>query len=360
VYEVEEVIGARRSRGARQYRVKWLGWPIEQSSWLPREELQDCAELVTAYEERQSQLRAAQAVVASVEVKRMAERAEQSRVWAASVTGRRVGIKTGPRASPAELQQLARDELGQVADARADHRAAAQDTKPPAADRPPMGPKGQVDMGSQRCVADTKAGGQCKAKTRHGEYCWIHLAQLHGARIKKSTIADGGKGLFAARNYKKNEVIARYTGDLVSTDTDDNYQGSMYVLELTEEVAIDAARTNTAEGRMVNDARGSGHRNNARFSINQMNKTAVLRAKRNIKKGEEFFCSYGNIYFPAGRVGGAVPAVPAPVKGIPAAVAPVPVGPAAPAAASNGDRRSYAKVANSGAGRGRDNAIVVT
>jgi hypothetical protein len=360
VYEVEEVIGSRHSRGKRQYRVKWLGWPIEQSSWLPREELQDCAELVAAYEARQSELRAAQVVVASVEVRRMTERAEQCRVWAASVAVPRVGMKTGPRATPAELQQMARADQEDVADARVDHRAAARDNQPLTADRPPMGPKGQVDMGSQQCVADTKAGSQCKAKTRHGEYCWMHLAQLHGARIKKSTIADGGKGLFAARDYKKNDVIARYTGDLVSTDTDDNYQGSMYVLELTQEVAIDAARTNTAEGRMINDARGSGHRNNARFSVNQANKTAVLRAKRNIKKGEEFFCSYGSSYWPARRADGVVPAVPAPVKGIPGALAPAAMAPVAPAASSNGARRSYAKVATAGAGRDRDNPIVVT
>lgn len=357
VYEVEEVISSRRRGAKRQYRVKWLGWPVEQSSWLPKEELQDCAELVAEYEARQSEIRAAQAIVSSVDVRRMAERAEQTRIWAASVTtGRQVGIKTGPRVSPADLQKL-RDE--QTADARAEHRAAAKDNQPVATDRPPMGPKGQIDMGSQRCVADTKAGGQCKANTRHGEYCWMHLAQLHGARIKKSTIPDGGKGLFAARDYKKNEVIARYTGDLVSTDTDNGYQGSKYVLELTQTVAIDAARTNTAEGRMINDARGSGHRNNARFSANQANKTAVLRAERNIKKGEEFFCSYGSSYWPgrtAAKAADAAPAVP-----VPAAEARVPAaGAAAPAVPSVSGKRSYAKVAATGAGRDRDNPIVLT
>lgn len=173
----------------------------------------------------------------------------------------------------------------------------------------------------------------------------MHLAQLHGARIKKSTIADGGKGLFAARDYKKNEIIARYTGDLVRTDTNDNYQGSRYVLELTQEVAIDAVRTNTAEGRMINDARGSGHRNNARFSVNQVNKTAVLRAERNIKKGEEFFCSYGSSYWPARAAAKAVP---------------VPANALAPAESSSGRQRSYAKVAEAGAGRDKNNPIVLT
>jgi hypothetical protein len=115
-----------------------------------------------------------------------------------------MGIKSGPRVAPPELQQLLLDEQ---ADARVEHRAAARDTVPVALDRPPMGPKGQIDMGSQRCVADTKAGGQCRANTRHGEYCWMHLAQLHGARIKKSTIPDGGKGLFVQR--RPNDTLER-------------------------------------------------------------------------------------------------------------------------------------------------------
>ena len=44
--------------------------------------------------------------------------------------------------------------------------------------------------------------------------------------------------------------------------------GSSYVIELSERVAIDAARTNTADGRLLNDARGSGLRANVRFVAN--------------------------------------------------------------------------------------------
>jgi hypothetical protein len=56
VYEVEAVI-AKRGRGARlQYRVKWLGWPIEQAGWLPVSECDGCAQAVADYERRQLQL----------------------------------------------------------------------------------------------------------------------------------------------------------------------------------------------------------------------------------------------------------------------------------------------------------------
>ena len=157
-------------------------------------------------------------------------------------------------------------------------------------------------MGARRCAATTKAGVQCKAQTRHGEYCWIHLAQLRGVRIKMSEIPEAGKGLYAARDFKKGDIVARYTGDQVPTGGD--HDGSAYVLELSEAVSIDAARTNTAEGRMINDSRGSGKRNNCRFSCNQAAKTAVLRATQSIAKGRELFVGYGRNFWP-GRAGGA-------------------------------------------------------
>ena len=112
-----------------------------------------------------------------------------------------------------------------------------------------------------------------------------------------------GKGLFASKDFKKGEKIADYTGDLVRLGAEDGKQSpsgyrSNYILELTEVIGIDAARTNTAVGRMVNDARGSGLRNNVRFSCNQREKTAKLIAVRNIKKGEEFLVSYGRNFWP--------------------------------------------------------------
>jgi hypothetical protein len=59
-YEVEAIIGTR-GHGLRQsYRVKWLGWPIEQSSWRPAAECMElCPDRVRQYEESQrSRLRA--------------------------------------------------------------------------------------------------------------------------------------------------------------------------------------------------------------------------------------------------------------------------------------------------------------
>ena len=198
----------------------------------------------------------------------------------------------------------------QEEDARERARAQEADTKPlaPGALLPPPGADGQIGMGSQRCIAETKRSGQCRQHTRHGAHCWVHLAQLYGVWIRKSGIDGGGKGLHAARDFAKGDVVARYTGELIPVpqraagqDGPANDEGGEYQLLLSEQGAgaiIDAARTNSAEGRMLNDARGSGKANNCTFSCNQQRKTAVVRALRKIKKGEELFVSYGPNYWP--------------------------------------------------------------
>jgi hypothetical protein len=47
---------------------------------------------------------------------------------------------------------------------------------------------------------------------------------------------------------------------------------------------------------MANDARGTGRENNAKFSANQINKTAKLVALKPISK--EIFVSYGEAFWP--------------------------------------------------------------
>ena len=264
VYEVEAVI-ARRGRGARkQYRVLWKGWPEEQASWLGSNNWTGCEDAIAEFEARE------------------------------------VGVSA---------LQAARMQRGQETE-RA-RRAAVQETRenhPRAADCPPVDKKGQIDMGSQRCTADTKAGCWCKARTKHGCYCWVHRAARDGTRIKQSATAGAGLGLFATRAFAKNAVVARYTGDLIDTELGaraNGFDGSHYVLEMSEALAIDAARTNTADGRMINDARGSNKRHNVRFVCNQQNKTVTIRTTRAVRAGEEFLLSYGRGFWQ--QQGAAVP-----------------------------------------------------
>jgi hypothetical protein len=233
------------------------------------------------------------------------------RLAAMAVTG-----PQGPASTPREAGvELAALRLAALQAASADSaavvaRRAAQDAArtnvPLAADRPPVNKKGEVVMPSQRCTADKRDGTQCKGWTRHGEFCWGHLAMYGGLRIKDSTIADAGKGLYANRDFAKGEVVAHYTGDIVPESYDDVDTGShqsRYLLSLTRSTLIDAARTNTAPGRMVNDPRGSGKKQNVSFCCDQRNKTVTLKATRAIKKGAELLVSYGRAYWTAARSG---------------------------------------------------------
>jgi hypothetical protein len=154
-------------------------------------------------------------------------------------------------------------------------------------------------MGSHQCAAIARTGRRCRAMTRHGEYCWTHLAQQRGVRIKQSTIAGAGKGLYAHRELAKGALVERYTGRYVRMSDENDWKHSTYVLELTGELGIDAARTDAAAGRMVNDCRGSGKRPNVWFVANQRSKTVTLRALRRIRAGEELFVAYGRSYWAA-------------------------------------------------------------
>ncbi|GAB2277940.1 La ribonucleoprotein [Dionaea muscipula] len=53
-YEIESIRKKRIFKGQPQYLIKWLGWPDSSNTWEPLEHLQACADVVEAFEERQS------------------------------------------------------------------------------------------------------------------------------------------------------------------------------------------------------------------------------------------------------------------------------------------------------------------
>ena len=160
---------------------------------------------------------------------------------------------------------------------------------------PPSKAGGERVTPTQRCVADNAKGEQCGAKTAKGRYCHNHMRLKEGLRVTKSTIAAAGLGLFAARDFKKGEHIADYTGDRLALRADSI--GGAYVLQMTKREGIDAARTNAGYGRWVNDPRGSGREANTEFVVNTKTRSGRVRATRNIAKGTEIFVSYGADYW---------------------------------------------------------------
>ena len=49
-YDVEKIIGKRKVNGHIQYKVKWKGYPNEDSSWEPIENLENSQEFVKAFD----------------------------------------------------------------------------------------------------------------------------------------------------------------------------------------------------------------------------------------------------------------------------------------------------------------------
>jgi hypothetical protein len=159
-------------------------------------------------------------------------------------------------------------------------------------DQPRPNAKGAVEMPTQRCTATTMKGVQCKGKTKRSQHCYNHMKKLEGLRIKESSLGSRvGEGLFAERHFNKDETITLYTGDWAWEDSSDTY-----LLDVSDDWIIDAARTNAAPGRWANDPRGTGRRANARFSYNRVTRMASLKAKYPIKKGDEVLVSYGSNY----------------------------------------------------------------
>lgn len=173
---------------------------------------------------------------------------------------------------------------------------AAEKTLPPAPDRPAPNKHGAIVMPSQQCSATAaKSGCRCKAKTAKGQYCWNHLRSIRGLRIKK--VPGKGFGLFADRHLPSGTSID-YTGDRVVTNSD--RVGGEYFLQDARGSAIDAARTNSGEGRWVNDPRGSDKRANALFVLHTPrgeSRRACVRTTRPVQKGEEILVAYGRAYW---------------------------------------------------------------
>jgi hypothetical protein len=50
VYEVESILAKRGSGARTQYLVKWLGYPLWESTWEPASTLKDAPDAIADYE----------------------------------------------------------------------------------------------------------------------------------------------------------------------------------------------------------------------------------------------------------------------------------------------------------------------
>jgi hypothetical protein len=181
---------------------------------------------------------------------------------------------------------------------------AATKTAPRAPGLPEPNKAGVIMTPTQRCSANNNAGGQCGQRTAVAHLCWNHLQRDVGLRVRKSTVAGAGRGLFAARDLPAAHRVP-YTGDEIALQQDEN--GGPYVLQTRQGNGIDAARRNCGLGRWVNDPRhatdeqGHPREANCEWTVHtprgQRQRVAAVRTLRPIVRGEELLVRYGNDYW---------------------------------------------------------------
>lgn len=107
-------------------------------------------------------------------------------------------------------------------------------------------------------------------------------------RVKRAN-KGSGLGLFAERDFKKDEFIIEYTGELIPTKVADE-RNSKYLFTLNSRWVVDGASRKNF-GRYLNHS----CRPNCEAEIS--GRKIIIRAKKKIKTGEELVYDYGKEYF---------------------------------------------------------------
>jgi SET domain-containing protein len=124
----------------------------------------------------------------------------------------------------------------------------------------------------------------------------VVLSEEH-FEIKKSTVANIGKGLFTKVNIPKETTIGYYAGKVLTDEEveEEPYISSVYLLWVCKDHWI------YGEGEFANYTRYINHsdRPNLELITSFRWKTARFQTLRKIKAGEELFFDYGKDYWEA-------------------------------------------------------------
>lgn len=100
-----------------------------------------------------------------------------------------------------------------------------------------------------------------------------------------------GLGLFATRDYKKDDLVIEYTGERI-TDEEADDRANRYLFEINKKWTIDGSgRENLA--RYINHA----CRPNCEAEIDEAKKRIFIYAKKRITAGDELTYDYGKAHF---------------------------------------------------------------
>ena len=118
-----------------------------------------------------------------------------------------------------------------------------------------------------------------------------------GTVVKKSTIPNAGNGLFAENNFKKNDFIDFYTGEIIY-DKEKLQQDNDYLFfNDKENFYIDGKSGNKV--KYINHNNDSNLRNCAYkyYMLPDINILyPIVVCIEDVNEGEEFFCDYGQYY----------------------------------------------------------------
>ena len=175
---------------------------------------------------------------------------------------------------------------------------------------PPGTKKFSCKLLCSKCGGTKADGTACTRTVCIGtDYCWQHLASQARLRIAPSGVAGAGKGLYAWLTPKNR---AAQPSDVVFTKGSRiiSYGGERVTAqELNARYGKKTAPYGAGSGGLFIDAacqRGAGgmangsdktHTANADFAAARGSGDIVIRAKKNIKHGEEVLCSYGSSYW---------------------------------------------------------------
>lgn len=154
-----------------------------------------------------------------------------------------------------------------------------------------------------QCKSNTVKKERCRKRTAHTKKCWIHLAKENNLRIKKSTIPNAGKGLFAWKNrFNPKKTIIEYTGHKTNQEALDRRYGqdcnANYSICDNADNCLDADLSTYSAARFANNGkRKSKYKNNSYFTYDPYKDKYFLESSKRIKPNEEILADYGKNYW---------------------------------------------------------------
>jgi SET domain-containing protein len=120
--------------------------------------------------------------------------------------------------------------------------------------------------------------------------------------VKESQIPHAGKGLYVSVSKHKGDVVSFYRGEVLSYEEAENRAEKGedgYFINMHNETILDSMHVDCF-AKYANDAHGiekSIFKSNTEIRLSGNPEMACLVALRDIKAGEEIFCSYGRKYW---------------------------------------------------------------